>query len=302
MTAILGAFGAPVGAESESRFLDRLRARGGDSSTIKRLQGATLLATRYAWESDLDARAGDGFASGDATSIAADASIYYRDDLRDALRGRGVGLAAHATAGEAVLAAYRAWGDAAPRWLEGDFAFVLWDSARRRAVCARDFGGKRPLYYAMAGGRLVVGSTLAAVAAAPGFVPRLNVAVLAETCAQFWSGSDETCWQDVRELPAGATLFWRPGTAPKVVRHWEVPNVGTIQGASLEDGARELRDLLVRSTAERLAPRGETAVWMSGGWDSSSVYASARTALRAQPDSRRVTPVSISYPEGDPGR
>ena len=302
MTAILGAFGAPLDAESETRFVERLRARGGDSSRVRRLQGATLIATRYTWESELDARHGDGFASGDATSVAADASIYYRDELRDALRGRGVGLAVNATAAESILAAYRAWGDAAPRWLEGDFAFVLWDSARRRAVCARDFGGKRPLYYAIADGRLVVGSTIGAVASAPGFAARLNVAVLAETCAQFWSGSDETCYEGVHEIPAGATLLWAPGGAPKIVRHWEVPNVGTIQGASLEDGARELRELLVRSTAERLAPRGETAVWMSGGWDSSSVFASARTALRERHDNRRVTPVSISYPDGDPGR
>ena len=302
MTAVLAAFGGALGAESESRFVERMRARGSDSSRVRRLQGATLIATRYAWESGLDARDSDGFATGDATSLAADASIYYRDELRDALRARGVGLAVNATAAESILAAYRAWGDAAPRWLEGDFAFVLWDSARRRAVCARDFGGKRPLYYAMVGDRLVVGSTLAAVIASPGFVTRLNVAVLAETCAQFWSGSDETCYEAVRELPAGSTLVWTPGAVPKIIRHWDVPDVGTVQGASLEDGARELRELLVRSTAERLAPDGETAVWMSGGWDSSSVFASARSALSERQDGRRVTPVSISYPEGDPGR
>jgi len=302
MTGVLAAFGDPLGAESESRFVERLRARGGDSCAIGRLQGATLIATRHAWESELDARAHEGFARGDSTLLAADASIYYRDDLRHALRGRGVGLAVNATAAESILAAYRAWGDAAPRWLEGDFAFVLWDSTRRHAVCARDFGGKRPLYYAMAGGRLVVGSTLAAVVASPGLTARLNAPVVAETCAQFWSGSDETCYEGVREVPAGATLVWTPGGAPKIVRHWEVPDVGTIQGASLEDGARELRELLVRSTAERLAPDGETAVWMSGGWDSSAVFASARSALSEQQGTRRVTPVSISYPEGDPGR
>ena len=302
MTAILAAFGAPLGAENEARFVERLRVRGSDSSGVRRLQGATLIATRYAWESSLDARVSDGFACGDATSLAADAAIYYRDDLRHALRAHGVGLPVNATAAESIFAAYRAWGDAAPHWLEGDFAFVLWDSTRRRAICARDFGGKRPLYYAMVDGRLVVGSTLAAVIASPGFTPRLNVAVLAETCAQFWSGSDETCYEGVRELPAGATLIWTPGTSPKLVRHWDVPDVGTIQGASLEDGALELRELLVRSSAERLAPDGETAVWMSGGWDSSSVFASARSALGERQDGRRVTPVSISYPAGDPGR
>jgi asparagine synthase (glutamine-hydrolysing) len=267
------------------------------------MHGATVAIARHAWEGEIEPRHGAHVFEDATVSLVADASIYYRDDLAAALAPRGYRLTSRATAGDAILAAYRAWGDDAPRRLEGDFAFVLWDRARQRLVCARDYGGKRPLYYAMVGNTLVVASSIGIVAAAPRFEARLNVAVLAETCAQFWSGSDETCYVGVRELPAGATLTWLPGTQPIVTRHWEVPNVGGNGRARIEEGAETLRSLLIRATKERLSHDGPTAVWMSGGWDSSAVFASANAARAESADERRrVIPVSISYPEGDPGR
>jgi asparagine synthase (glutamine-hydrolysing) len=303
VTAILGYFGEGVGGEAEGRFIARLHGRGADTVGVRRPQSALLIVTRHDWESELDGPDSASVVDGGGVSLVADASIYYRDDLSASLRTRGVELRTDSSASRAILAAYRAWGEEAPRMLEGDFAFVLWDREGRRAVCARDFGGKRPLYYATSGRNLIVASSVGAVVAAPGFVPRLNLAVLAETCAQFWSGSDETCYHGVRELPAGATLTWSPGDQPTLARHWDVPNVGTARSSRLDEDAEELRRLLVRSTRERLARRTATAVWMSGGWDSSSVFAAARAAVRESGEPNRVvTPVSISYPQGDPGR
>jgi len=141
-----------------------------------------------------------------------------------------------------------------------------------------------------------------AIASLPGFAPALNTAVLAETCAQFWSGSDETCYAGVHELPAGATLVWTRDEGCRVERHWSVPEIGTLQRADLREGAEQLAALLERATLERMAQEGPTAVWMSGGWDSSSVFAAGQSALRNVGSARRLLPVSISYPQGDPGR
>jgi asparagine synthase (glutamine-hydrolysing) len=54
--------------------------------------------------------------------------------------------------------------------------------------------------------------------------------------------------------------------------------------------------------SERLAAGGDTSVWLSGGSDSSAVYASAQALLRERPAAGRIRAVSISYPPGDPGR
>jgi len=127
--------------------------------------------------------------------------------------------------------------------------------------------------------------------------------VLAETIAQFWQSGDETCWVGVRELLSARTLAWSPGQEPRVERHWNPPAFGTARG-SFEEGAAELRELLIGAAAERMAPAdaGTTAVWLSGGWDSPSVFASGNEARRRGIVRGALRPVSISYPQGDPGR
>jgi asparagine synthase (glutamine-hydrolysing) len=69
--------------------------------------------------------------------------------------------------------------------------------------------------------------------------------------------------------------------------------------ADPEEAAARLREVLGRAVRERLAVRGTTTVWMSGGYDSPSVFALGR-ANRA--NGQEVVPVSMSYPLGDKGR
>jgi asparagine synthase (glutamine-hydrolysing) len=52
-----------------------------------------------------------------------------------------------------------------------------------------------------------------------------------------------------------------------------------------------------------MASDGPTGVSLSGGWDSTAVFGAGQNALQQSPGtSRSLRPVSISYPEGDPGR
>lgn len=295
----------PLADGAERALVRHLARRGADRAVLARVPGATLVVVAHQWEGEPSVTdAGEPRLVDDGqTAIVADASIYYRQELRVRLQGAGSRASGGSSASEAIHAAYLALEDAAPSVLEGDFAFVLWDGRRRRAVCARDFGGKRPLYYATVGGMLVVASTIDAITSIPGFVPTLNFPVLAETCAQWWSSTAETCYAGVHEVPAGSTLSWSPGGTVRIERHWVIPElgIGKYESAKLEDGARELLHLLRHATAERLAPSGSTAVWMSGGWDSSAVFATAQSVL-GEAGPRKVVPVSISYPAGDPGR
>ena len=54
--------------------------------------------------------------------------------------------------------------------------------------------------------------------------------------------------------------------------------------------------------SERLDTEGDTSIRLSGGWDSPAVFAAGASALEAEHGTRELLPVSISYPEGDPGR
>ena len=117
--------------------------------------------------------AGDGAGARDApapgpdvpgTVVVADARLDDRDTLCGALGLPPAARAAHDD--RALIAkAYRRWGADCPRHLLGDYAFAVWDAAKRTLFCARDHAGVRPFYYAETRRGFVFASAIEAVLA-----------------------------------------------------------------------------------------------------------------------------------------
>jgi asparagine synthase (glutamine-hydrolysing) len=303
MSGVLGAFTIGQdrpGDDLLQRMLGAMRPRGSDISAIWRRdgEGAALAVARNAWERAPEF-SGETLVlwDGDVT-VAADASLYYRDDLERRL-GRAAG--GGNTPSHLILAAYRRWGERCLRYLEGDYAFVLWDRTARRAFCARDFAGSRPLFYAEVGGTLFVASTIAALRAHPACSATLNHAVLAETAANLWQSPHETPYAAITAIPAGFSLSWSGAGTVSLAQHWDPPVHSPRRTSPLADAAVELRDRVIRAVEARLAPSQVSSVWMSGGRDSTAVFGGGQHALRLR-NAGTLLPVSVSYPPGDAGR
>jgi asparagine synthase (glutamine-hydrolysing) len=303
MSGIVGVFTTTASASSDTiarAMLGRMPGRGEERTDVWRDSAALVGVTRYAWEMEAGFSGPVLGAEEAGLVVVADASLYYRDDLRRALEREGVRASAD-TPSHLILAAYRAWGPACVERLEGDWAFILWDSNEKRVFCARDFGGRRPLFYAGPGETLVVASTISAVLAHPRCSDELNLVSVAADAAGFFAAPQETAYRDIAVLPAGWSLEHHQGKT-RVWRHWSPPAVRDAGGPPFEEAAEHLRELLTRSVAERLSPSGPTSVWLSGGWDSTAVFGAGQKVLRDRGDDSHLRPVSISYPPGDPGR
>ena len=88
--------------------------------------------------------------------------IYNYRELRGELEARGHRFRSRTDA-EVIVHLYEDAGlDAVPR-LDGMFGFGLWDEAGRRMVLVRDRLGKKPVYYVVAGGRLLFASEIKAL-------------------------------------------------------------------------------------------------------------------------------------------
>ena len=304
MSAVLGVFRFDGSATSDlvaGRMLASMRRRGNHRADLWREAGVVVGATRYDWELE-SGFAGPVLVVQDADLvIAADASLYYRDDLRRKLAHAGVRPSGQ-TASHLILAAYRAWGERCPEELEGDFAFVLFDRMRRAVLCARDFAGKRPLFHTeLPGGGLAVASTMSALLAHPECSSEIDLATVAETTAWYVSSGERTCYRAISRLDAGHTLVLDRGRRARVARHWEPPVFESASRLSFDEAAIELQGLLARAVAERVPRNETTAVWMSGGRDSTAVFAAGEHALGSEGRHDGLRPVSVSYPEGDPG-
>ena len=287
--------------ESAIGLVTQSLAPRGDRLEFDRSGDAVIAVARFDWELD------DGFAGhslvardGDIT-VAADASLYYRDDLLRALAAANVRPAGTATP-YLIAAAYRAWGTNCARHLEGDYAFVIHDRVRHTVFAARDFMGRRPLYYAELSGALLVASTVSAIVAHPSVPRDLDDVALAEIVGVSLAGAECTPYLSVRALPAASWLSYNassPGV--RTGTHWSLRVEEDGSNEPFDDAAEHLSEMLSHAIVERRAPHGPTTIWLSGGYDSPVMFGVGNAALdRLGCD--RLAPISFSYPVGDPGR
>ena len=301
IVAIVGPNKSVAADVSLARMLGGIASRG-DRSEIWRRGESVLAVARFDWELT------DGFSGqvlvandGDIT-VAADATLYYRDDLLRALRAKGV-QPAGPSAAHLIAAAYRAWGVDCPVHLEGDFAFVVYDHAQRRTLAARDFMGRRPLYYAEIGNTLLFASTVRAIIAHPSCPNEYNLVALAEIVGVSLAGHADTPYLGVNAIEPATSLVREANGTVRTHAYWQLPLGDDSASTSFEDASLELRELLGAAMNERCAPpaSGPTAIWLSGGYDSPVMYGIGNAA-RDRLGRPRLRPLSFSYPVNDPGR
>jgi asparagine synthase (glutamine-hydrolysing) len=297
MSGILGVVGQVRASRLESA-LAPLRFLGGDREQVWSEGDALLVATRKEWQLADDFSGTVLVLDGPDLVVAADASLFDRKGLARKLSTAGVKSRGD-TASHHIEAAYRAWGPALVEHLNGDYAFVIWDKRERRLLAARDAIGGRPLFWARIGSGVAVGSSCRALAELRGTTQDLNLNNLGGQVAGLaWSNGADTAYDGVDTLLPGRRLSWQDGRVD-LETWWHPRAAPERRPAPAAEAAEELRELLCTAVSQRLAS-DVTTVWMSGGWDSTAVFGAGQHALTPETRSR-LRPVSISYPEGDPG-
>ncbi|MGQ0538908.1 MAG: asparagine synthase-related protein [Gemmatimonadaceae bacterium] len=306
MTAILGLFHArSTDLGRDARDALRAMSSGPEGTGLVEIwqgEGAALGSITYAWQA---AEGPDGarLAYDERAVVVTDASLYYTADLQRSLAAALQPCLSNSPA-KLILAAYRAWGADAVRRLEGDFALLVWDRLERRLIAARDHFGTRPLFYTAYRGGLATASRLSGLAALPEFHARLDPTSLANDALFLRVHAPEsTIYSCAKRLPAGHRITWRNGTLGTAQRWWEVPIFARGDGAPFSEAVGELRRLIVAAAAERMKHAGGTgsAVWLSGGYDSSTLFAASQVAAADDPSLPEPLAVSLSHPPDDPG-
>ncbi|HZU22581.1 MAG TPA: asparagine synthase-related protein [Terriglobales bacterium] len=162
------------------------------------------------------------------------------------------------------------------RGLRGEYALAIFDQRRNALVLARDVMGTRPLYYAVAGGVVLFGTTIKALLSHGALEARPNDDALADLLAGGDAGYHrETCFKGVmRVLPGAAVTFTVSGVAEWQFDELAAPETLTL--GSFEQYADALRPLMKQAVLRRLGSR--SAISVSGGFDSSTIYCIAAKA------------------------
>ena len=125
------------------RMADAIRHRGPDGDGFYLDQGVGLVHRRLSIV-DLD-RGAQPMSNEDGTIwISYNGEIYNHEEHRPRLEQAGHRFKSRSDT-EIVLHLYEEHGDACVQFLNGMFAFAIWDAPRRRLLLARDRMGIKPL-------------------------------------------------------------------------------------------------------------------------------------------------------------
>jgi asparagine synthase (glutamine-hydrolysing) len=198
----------------------------------------------------------------------ADARLDNRDDLESEL-----GLLATCSDAAIIAAAVAKWGVNAPTHLDGDFAVVAWDGVRLLAF--RDRFGVRPLFYTEVSGVVFVASTVRALLLVPGLAGKPEREYFLEQLAAQVPSTTRTPIAGIHRLGAAHCLIVAPHRPLLVSRYYELKSMSSPR--SHEEAATTTRALLREGVRQRLRATGRVACDVSGGMDSTSIYALSRT-------------------------
>ncbi len=201
-----------------------------------------------------------------------DGRLDNRRELADHLK-----LPAHQTDAAIVLAAYERWGHVCFQRLLGDWALVIWDSARRSIVMARDVFAVRHLYYHLTRNHITWCTHLAPLVQQPGASWKLDDDYIAGYLISF-PEAHRTPYVGLSAVPPAASVEVRDGKA-RVHCYWHLDPRESIRYKTDAEYEDHFRHLFRQSVARRLHADAPILAELSGGMDSSSIVCMADDIL-----------------------
>lgn len=152
--------------------------------------------------------------------IVFDGELVNTAELREALTRRGT-VENGAADAELALQAYAEFGEDCVRYLDGAWAFAIWDGRHQRLFASRDRWGMRPFFYASPAREFAFASEIKALVQHPGIDREIDPIAIDQVFTLEAAIPPRTILRNVFELPPGHSLYWSDG-ALQVFRHWQL--------------------------------------------------------------------------------
>lgn len=174
---------------------------------------------------------------------------------------------------EVILALYMEFGADMMSYINGMFAFAIWDSVEKRLFCARDRFGEKPFYYSLVNGRtFVFASEIKSLLESRMIRPTIDERSLAHYLRTLYVHPFHSIYKEITTLKPGHYLEYKMGQI-RETRYWEPP--GTMPAITMTQAVEEIRERLVRAVERQLVADVPVGAFLSGGLDSSTVVAAA---------------------------
>ena len=232
--------------------------------------------------------------------IVFNGEIYNHLEIRKKLEEKGHRYASRSDT-ETIIHGYEEFGEQIVQQMNGDFAFCIYDSRKKRFFLARDRLGVKPLYYYFDRKKLFIfASEIKAILEHPQVRRQVHLGAMHQYLTYRYVFSPQTILQHIYRLQPAHTLTYDLKTNElKIQRYWDVDSSpeNIVHCGEAEHVAR-YRDLLVKSTERRLMSDVPLGVYLSGGMDSSSIVAALSHVKKMHQDTESIRSFSIGFSEG----
>lgn len=273
MCGICGIFepgdGPPVQRAMLKAMADTIRHRGPDDEGFYS-SGSVGLAHRRL--SIIDVAGGhQPLSNEDGTIwIAFNGEIYNFEELNRRFLSSGHAFKTRSDT-ETIVHLYEELGEACFAELRGMFSIALWDARKKQVVLARDRLGKKPLFYAWDGRRLLFGSEIKALFPAGGVSKAIDLEAVSDYFSYQYVPAPKTIYQGVRKLRPAHYLV-ADSNGIREIPYWDI-RFDQPRERSEAEWCEALLDEYRTAVRSRLVSEVPLGAFLSGGVDSSSVVA-----------------------------
>ena len=274
---------------------ERMKHRGPDSEGLWTDETVALGMRRL---SVIDLHTGEQpvYSEDKSVVVMMNGELYNFREVRADLEKRGHKFVTSSDT-EILPHLYEEYGEAMLEYINGMFAFALWDKRKQKLLIARDRFGEKPLYYGVFDGKLIFASEPKVLLENPAVKAEINLDSLRQYLSFDYVPAPNSIYRGISKLPAAHFLTVEKGEI-KTRRYWNLSwqkparEQGRNGKSAFEHSAEELRELLADAVRMRLVADVPLGILLSGGVDSSTV-----AAFATQFSSEKVKTFSIGFEE-----
>lgn len=227
--------------------------------------------------------------------IVYNGEIYNYKELREDLKRSGYCFDTNSDT-EVLLTMYEAYGLDFIKYINGMFAFLIYDKRRRQIIAGRDHFGIKPLYYCTHNEQIIFASEIKAILPHPAVKAEPDYDSINEYLTFQYVLGKKTLFKNIfKILPGHIMTINLDDFEINTIKYWD-PSYKIDTSHTEEYFTRELRNLIENSIELQLRSDVPVGTYLSGGMDSSIVTLLASEKIKS--NGKRLKSFTGAFKEG----
>ncbi|CAA6817428.1 MAG: Asparagine synthetase [glutamine-hydrolyzing] (EC [uncultured Sulfurovum sp.] len=225
-------------------------------------------------------------------TIIFNGEVYNFKEIRSELKSLGHNFISNSDT-EVILYAYKEWGIKSVHKFIGMFAFVIYDKIKEKLYLLRDRAGVKPLYYYVKNNDFLFSSELKSFHEHQTFSKVINKEILPFYFQFAYIPTPHTIYKNCFKLkPAHYIEYDLKTNKYQMYKYWDIHDFYFMEKFNKDETEiiKDIEELLTTACQLRMVSDVPVGIFLSGGYDSSSV-----TALLQKNEQEKLSTYTIGF-------